>query len=151
MGSIPDKLKRILETFDTVADREEREMLLLGYAERFRPVSEAMATPPYPEERKIPYCESDAYVWVMQNPDGTITPRFAVQNPSGVSAKALAAILMEGLEGAMPREAAAVSEEIVERIFRQNMSMGKGMGLAAMVRRTAAEARAMSENATALR
>lgn len=147
MESLPRRLKRILETFDTVADREEREMLLLGYAERFRPLPHAIASPPYPEERRIPYCESDAYVWVIQNPDGTITPYFAVENPSGISAKALAAILSEGLQGATPAEVAAVPEEIVEQIFHRNLSMGKGMGLTAMVRRLAAEARAMTGHA----
>ncbi len=115
-------------------------MLLLGYADRFRPVPESIASPPYPEERKIPYCESDAYVWVIRNPDGTITPRFAVENPSGISARALAAILTDGLQGATPQEVAAVPEDIVERIFRRNLSMGKGMGLTAMVRRIVAEA-----------
>jgi cysteine desulfuration protein SufE len=150
MGSIPEKLKRILEMFDGVANRDEREMLLLGYAERFRQVQRSIATPPYPEERKVPYCESDAYVWVMQKADGTISPHFAVENPSGVSAKALATILSEGLGGAMPGEAAAVSEEIVEQIFRQNISMGKGMGLTAMVRRTVAEARSMIHNPSTL-
>lgn len=146
MESIPRRLKRILETFDAAGDREEREMLLLGYAERFRPLPHEIASPPYPEERKIPYCESDAYVWLIQNPDGTITPHFAVENPSGISAKALAAILSDGLQGATPAEVAAVPEEIVERIFRQNLSMGKGMGLTAMVRRLAAEAIAMTRH-----
>jgi cysteine desulfuration protein SufE len=135
--------------FDTVADREERVMLLLDYAERFRPVPGSIATPPYPEDHKIPYCESDTYVWMTQNPTGTITPHFAVENPSGISAKALAAILTEGLQGATPEEVAAVSEDIVERIFRQNISMGKGMGLTAIVQRIAAEAKAMSGKSTA--
>lgn len=148
MGSIPERLKRILALFDTVVDREERVMLLLDYAERYRPIPSSIASPPYPEDRKIPYCESDAYVWMMQNPGGTITPHFAVENPSGVSAKALAAILTEGLQGATPEEAASVSEDIVERIFRQNISMGKGMGLTAMVQRIATEAKAMSGKAT---
>lgn len=151
MSSFPPRLKQILDMFDTVANREEREMLLLGYAERFRQVPRALASPPYPEERKIPYCESEAYVWVIHNTDGTITPHFAIENPSGISAKALAAILTDGLQGATPEDVSAVPEEIVERIFRQNLSMGKGMGLTAMVRRIAAEARAMNHNARALR
>ena len=109
MATIPSRLKQILEMLDTVANREEREMLLLGYAERFKPVPGAIASPPYPEERRIPYCESEAYVWVIHNTDGSITPHFAVENPSGISAKALAAILTDGLQGAMPEEVAAVA------------------------------------------
>ena len=150
MASIPPRLKRILDMVDTVANREEREMLLIGYAERFRPVPTEIAFPPYPEEKRIPYCESDAYVWVIQNADATLTPYFAVENPSGISAKALASILSDGLRGASPEDVATVTEEIVERIFRQNLSMGKGMGLTAMVRRLAAEAKAIN-NARALR
>ncbi len=146
MPSIPPRLKQILDMFDTVADREEREMLLIGYAERYRPVPPGIASPPYPEENKIPYCESEAYVWVIHNTDGTLTAHFAVENPSGISAKALASILSEGLQEATPEETATLTEEIVERIFRQNLSMGKGMGLTAMVRRVAAEAAAIKKN-----
>ncbi len=145
MASIPPRLKRILDTFDTVTNREMREMLLIGYAERFRPVPPSIASPPYPEDKRIPYCESEAYVWVIQNPDGTLTPYFAVENPSGISAKALASILSDGLQGATPGDVATVTEDIVERIFRQNLSMGKGMGLTAMVRWVAAEAKAMTD------
>ncbi len=144
MPTPPTRLTRILEMFDTVANREEREMLLIGYAERFRPVPPEIASPPYPEDTKIPYCESDAYVWVIQNADGTLTPHFAVENPSGISAKALACILSDGLRGATPGDVATVTDDVVERIFRQNLSMGKGMGLTAMVRRVAAEAKAMT-------
>jgi cysteine desulfuration protein SufE len=144
--SIPLRLLQILKTFDSLSGREEREMLLLGYAERFTPVPRSIAVPPYPPERRVPYCESDGYVWVVGNPDGTINAHFAVENPSGISAKALAAILTEGLQGAKPEEAAAVTEDIVERVFRHNLSMGKGMGLTAMARKVAAEARARSAN-----
>jgi hypothetical protein len=37
------------------------------------------------------------------------------------------------LSGLTPAEIATVSPEIVERLFRQNISMGKGMGLMSMV------------------
>jgi sulfur transfer protein SufE len=58
---------------------------------------------------------------------------FAVENPAGISAKALATILQKTLSGLRPAEIAAVTPDIVERIFRQNISMGKGMGLMSMV------------------
>jgi sulfur transfer protein SufE len=146
--ALPEKLTRILDRFDGITDNEERIMMLLSYAERFTPVPTAVAHPPYPERQKIPYCDSDAYVWVFQNPDGSLALHFAVLNPSGVSAKALATILSEGLTGAHPGEVASMSEEIVERIFRQNLSMAKGLGLIAMVQRVRAEARAMLATAT---
>jgi sulfur transfer protein SufE len=50
-----------------------------------------------------------------------------------VSARALAAILERTLSGLTPADIVAVDSRIVERIFRQNISMGKGMGLMAMV------------------
>jgi cysteine desulfuration protein SufE len=58
---------------------------------------------------------------------------FAVENPSGISAKALAVMLTKTLSGLTPAEIATVSPEIVEGLFRQNISMGKGMGLMSMV------------------
>ncbi|MCC6991904.1 MAG: SufE family protein, partial [Acidobacteria bacterium] len=86
-------------------------------------------------------CESEAYAWAVPNADGTLKLHFAVENPSGVSAKALAAILDKALSGLPPAEIAKVDPEIVERLFRQNISMGKGMGLMSMVQSVAALAR----------
>jgi len=57
----------------------------------------------------------------------------AVESPGGVSAKALATILDRGLSGFAPGEIARVSPDIVYEIFRRDISMGKGMGLMAMV------------------
>jgi len=50
-----------------------------------------------------------------------------------VSAKALAAILDKTLSGLTPDEIAQVDAGLVEKLFRQNISMGKGMGLMSMV------------------
>jgi hypothetical protein len=49
---------------------------------------------------------------------------FAVENPSGISAKAMATMLTEAL-GADARGDRDGLAEIVERLFRQNISMGK--------------------------
>jgi sulfur transfer protein SufE len=78
----------------------------------------------------------------MKQPDGTLKLYFAVENPSGVSAKALATILDRTLSGLPPSEIATVDSGIVEKIFRQNISMGKGMGLMSMVNAVQALARA---------
>ena len=66
-------------------------------------------------------------------PTARLKLHFAVENPSGVSAKALAAILDKALSGLPAADIAKVDAEIVERLFRQNISMGKGMGLMSMV------------------
>jgi cysteine desulfuration protein SufE len=119
--------------FDQFPDPMDRTNMLLSYADQFREVPPEVATRPFPESHHIPQCESDAYVWAMKSPDGTLKLHFAVENPSGVSAKALAAILDRTLSGQPAKDIATVNCDIVERIFRRNISMGKGMGLMAMV------------------
>lgn len=138
-----EKLEALLGLFDTVTDQEERSMLLIGYADRFREVPPEIGRRPFAESHRVPYCESEAYVWLVPRADGTVKLHFAVENPSGISAKALAAILDEGLSGSTPEVIAALSTDIVSRIFRQNISMGKGMGLMGMVQMVQVLARQM--------
>ena len=83
-------------------------------------------------------------------PDGTLTLHFAVENPSGVSAKALATILDRSLSGLPADQIAQVDSSIVERIFRQNISMGKGMGLMSMVEAVRALADSLERDPSAL-
>ena len=111
----------------------DRTDLLLSYADQFKEVPAGIATRPFPESHHIPQCESDAYVWAVKNPDGGLKFYFAVENPSGISARALATILDKTLSGLPPEQIAQVSPEIVEKLFRQNISMGKGLGLMSMV------------------
>ena len=127
------RLNEVLETFDLFADRVDRVNLLLSYSDQFKEVPPEVAARPFPESHHVPQCESDAYVWAIEQPDGTLKLHFAVENPSGVSARALATILDRSLSGLPPEDVAQVSCDIVERIFRQNISMGKGMGLMSMV------------------
>jgi cysteine desulfuration protein SufE len=133
MPTYPARLQAILDVFAGVPDMHERTQLLLDFAKRFREVPPAVANRPFPQDHLVKHCESEAYAWAVPNADGTLTLHFAVENPSGVSAKALAAILVKGLSGLTPAEIATVEPEIVERVFRQNISMGKGMGLMSMV------------------
>lgn len=128
-----ERLNAVLETFDTFPDPGDRTDLLLGYADQFKEVPAEVARRPFPESHHIPQCESDAYIWVVPHPDGTLKLHFAVENPSGVSAKALATILDKSLSGLPAAEIATIDNSIVERIFRRNISMGKGMGLMSMV------------------
>jgi cysteine desulfuration protein SufE len=129
---VPEKLQRVVDMFQ-MFDPADRTEMLLSYADQFREVPPSVATRPFPKSHQVPQCESDAYVWALKQPDGTLKLYFAVENPSGVSAKALAAILDKTLSGLPPSEIATVDCGIVEQIFRQNISMGKGMGLMAMV------------------
>ena len=139
---LPGALRDVIDTFALVSDPADRANLLIDFADRFRPVPPEIATPPFSKGHLVPYCESEAYVWLVPQADGTANLHFAVENPSGISAKALASILGSTLSGLTPAEIEQVSPDIVEQIFRQNISMGKGMGLMAMVQAVQALARA---------
>jgi len=143
---VPDKLQQLLDTFDMFSDPTDRSSMLLSYADQFREVPPEVATRPFDCNHQVPQCESDAYAWAVKRPDGTLKLHFAVENPSGVSAKALAAILDKTLSGLPASQVAEVSPDIVERIFRQNISMGKGMGLMSMVQAVQALAKSASKS-----
>jgi cysteine desulfuration protein SufE len=132
---LPEKLTDLLGMFDGIVDMDQRMSMLVGYAEHFTPVPPSVASPPYPESARVPFCESEAFVWAIPAPGGGLTLHFAVGNPSGVSAKALSAILQKTLSGAPASAIASVNPDIVTRLFRQNISMGKGMGLMGIVER----------------
>lgn len=133
MPEYPERLQALLDVFAGVTDVHERTQLLLDYAKRFKEVPPEVASRPFGRDHLVPHCESEAYVWAVPSPDGTLALHFAVENPSGVSAKALGAILQRTLSGLPAADIARVDPEIVERLFRQNISMGKGLGLMSMV------------------
>jgi cysteine desulfuration protein SufE len=141
---MPDKLQQLVDTFQ-MFDPADRTSMLLSYADQFKDVPPSIATRPFPKSHQIPQCESDAYAWAQKLPDGTLKLYFAVENPSGISAKALAAILDRTLSGLPASDIATITPDIVEKIFRQNISMGKGMGLMSMVEAVRSLARAASK------
>jgi cysteine desulfuration protein SufE len=143
---MPKALAEIVETLELLPDQADRAQMLIGLADQFRDVPPEVARRPFAVEHQVPQCESEAYAWAVLRPDRTLTLHFAVESPVGVSAKALATILEQGLSGQRPEVIAQVSPDIVYRIFRQNISMGKGMGLMGMVQAVRALAkRAMAD------
>ena len=142
---MPEKLQQLVDMFQ-MFDPVDRTGMLLSYADQFKEVPPSIATRPFPKSHQVPQCESDAYVWAQKMPDDTLKLYFAVENPSGVSAKALASILDKTLSGQPASEIATVNCDIVEKIFRQNISMGKGMGLMSMVQAVSALAKAASKD-----
>ena len=130
---MPNKLAETLDVISLVPDRAERIQLLIDIASRYREVPPSIATRPFPEESRVPACESEAYVFPEERPDGTLDFHFAVENPQGISAKAMAVILDEGLSGAPPQQVADLPQDIVYQIFGNELSMGKSMGLMGMV------------------
>ena len=133
MPDYPKKLNEILADFAFVTKRSERAEMLIDYADRFESVPERIAASPYDEAHRVPFCESEAFVWSEPLPDGTLKFYFAVENPQGLSAKAMAAILDDALSGAPVEQIIQVSSDIVLEIFGKDISMGKGQGLMGMV------------------
>lgn len=146
MPDIPARLQELLADFSFVTSRSERAELLIELADRFELVPPQIAVPPYPEEHRVKYCESEAYVWAKDQPDGTLKFHFAVENPQGLSAMAMAVILDETLSGAPLEQVARVTPDIVLRIFGNDISMGKGQGLMGMVSAVQAEAKRRLNN-----
>ena len=131
--AVPDKLTQTLDMLAMVDDRNERIQLLIDIAGRFREVPPQIARRPFPPEHLVPACESQAYVFTEERPDGTLDYHFAVENPQGISAKAMAVILEDTLSGQPPEQVAEVPQDVVYKVFGKELSMGKSMGLMSMV------------------
>lgn len=135
----PAALREVLEIF---ADNPaERNQMLIDYSDQFTGVPERIAARPYPQHNLVPHCESESYVFVEPDAGGSLTFYFAVENPFGVSARALSAILEQTINGLPAAEIARMPiEDIVPTLFGKNISMGKGQGLlsiASVVKRLA--------------
>ena len=132
-ANYPEALRDVLLIFQD--NPNDRNAMLIEYSDQFQAVPESIAQKPYPEEHRVPHCESESYVFVEPLPKdhaGTTPLKFyyAVENPFGVSARALSAILNSTLDGLPAEEIAKMSiEEIVPTLFGKNVSMGKGQGL----------------------
>ncbi len=128
----PEKLAELEDLLGLIDDRNQRIDMLIETADRFREVPAEVAERPYPDEHKVPACESEAFVWAKKRDDGTLKFYFAVENPQGISAKAMAVILDEALSGAPLEAVANVPDDVVYRVFGSELSMGKTMGLMGM-------------------
>jgi cysteine desulfuration protein SufE len=140
--AIPQKLNDMLDDIGSITDRHERAEVLIEIADRFddSKVPAAVASQPYPEDHRAPACESEAFVWGVDQPDGTLRYYFDVLNPQGLSAMAMAVILDETLSGAPLQQVVEVQDDIVFKLFGKEISMGKGaglMGIITLVRREA--------------
>lgn len=141
MESLPLRLQILLDEMGGLSDREERADFLIELAARFQGVPPEICSRPYPEAHRVSGCESEAFVFAIPLNRDSVRFYFAVENPQGISAKALAVILDEGLSGASLREIEAVPEQIVHELFGATVSMGKGQGLMGMIRSAKAAAR----------
>jgi cysteine desulfuration protein SufE len=130
--ALPAPLADVVAEFDAV-DRGMRAEMLIEYADQFESVPATVASRPYPESARAPRCESEAFVFVTDRPDGTLDLWFAVENPQGLSAKAWGAILKDTLSGQPLEQVARVPQDTIFHIFGRDISMGKGQGLVGML------------------
>jgi len=131
--TLPRKLADLLDVFELMEDRQERIEALIDIADRFQPVPENVVARPFPEEARVPHCESEAFVFPRPQEDNTLKFHFAVENPQGISAMAMAVIIDETLSGQPLDQVAQVPSDVVYKFFGNELSMGKTMGLMGMV------------------
>ncbi len=143
MADYPEKLAELVDDMASITDRRERADLLIEIADRFDEVKvpPSVATQPYDERHRAPACESEAYVWAVDAPGGTLQYYFDVLNPQGLSAMAMAVILAETVSGQPLEQVVNVTDDVVFQIFGKELSMGKGAGLMGILALVRAEAR----------
>ncbi len=125
----PEPLRDVLEAF--AEDPADRNAMLIEYSDQFKGVPESVARRPYPAANRVPHCESDSYVFVEPREGGKrMQYYFAVENPFGVSARALSAILDSTINNLPAEQIARMPiDDIVPTLFGPHISMGKGQGL----------------------
>lgn len=133
LADVPKKLAGFLSLLESVDSRHERIELLIDTADRFREVLPEIAQRPFDSRHLVPNCESAAYFWPVSRQDGTLDLFFAVENPLGISARAMAVILSETLSGEPLEAVAKVDDDLPYEVFGRELSMGKNMGLNGMV------------------
>lgn len=141
MPNYPAALQAYLDDFAFVGAREERVDFLIAIADEFSPVPASVARKPYAEANRVVGCESEAFVWALDRPDGTVDFYFDVLNPQGLSAMAMSAILDQSCSGAPLEQVAAIDGEVVFAFFGRDISMGKGRGLTELVNAVVYEAK----------
>lgn len=120
---MPPKLQALLDDLAMFPDRADRIEALIEFSREYaHPGPDEV---PRTERSRVPGCESEVFMGLNEG-----RFRFAVDNPQGVSAMALARILEEGLDS----HPADVPDELVYEVFGRELSMGKSMGLTNMVR-----------------
>jgi len=133
LSARPAHLEAAVAALAFLDDRADRIQALIDIAGRYRDVPAEVATRPFEVARHVPGCESEAYVWALPRQDGTLDFHIAVENPQGVTARALAVLLVEGASGAPLASVMAIDAEIVHEVFGSELSIGKTMGLTGIV------------------
>ncbi|NBW39707.1 hypothetical protein EBR25_01755 [bacterium] len=129
---LPEKLQALIEEL-SLTDEDTRAEILIELADEFEPVTADIATTPYPEENRVPGCESEVFMFARARGDGSYDFHYAIENPQGISAMAMASIIQQTLSGLPADEIKSIPVDIAYQIFGRTLSMGKGQGLMGMV------------------
>ena len=128
---IPAKLQEYLDDLAIFTDRQDHIEYLIALADDYKhPDASSFERT---EGKKVPGCESEVFIESVPA-ESSVRYRFAVDNPQGISAMAMAVILQDSLSGAPKDQVAEVPEDVVFKIFGNELSMGKNLGLTNMVR-----------------
>ena len=125
---IPAPLAELIAEFEPL-DRPRRMEQLLAWADEYEGVPPEVARSPFPEANRAARCESKAYVFPQDRPDGTLDFYFGVESPHALSARVWAAILARTCSGQPLEQVARLTEEAIYGVFGRELSMGKEMGL----------------------
>ena len=138
----PKLLQDLLEIFEDIEDRSERTDMLIYWSDKYQRAAESVTgSKPYSDKNKVPACESEAFVWSNARSDGSLDFHYVVENPQGLSAKALSAILSTTVSGANLEEIKNLeSDDIVRTLFGANVGMVRAQGLRGVVKMTRAYA-----------
>jgi cysteine desulfuration protein SufE len=137
MAPMPPRLQEQLDNLALFPDRQDRIEALISLGDEFR--SKPRADVPRDDAHRVPACESEVFIDSLPLATGR-QYRFAVDNPQGISAMAMAQILDEGLSGEDPNLVRQVPDDIIYTIFGRELSMGKSAGLMGMVQKVKMEA-----------
>lgn len=132
----PEPIQEFVDNLSFIDDRAERIQVLIDLSKTYKA---ATREKPYPEDNRVRGCESEVFTWVTLNDDNTLNLEILVENPQGLSAMALAALLAEGLQNKPPATAESLDEELVFATFGKELSMGKTMGLTNLIRQIKAQ------------
>ena len=138
-------LQRIIDYFEKISDEQQRIQMLISYSKRFEEVPETVASRPFDQAHRVPECESDVFVWVDVDDDRNVDFYAAVENPQGLSAKALGAVLQKALKDAKVEDIEKLDHELVYKLFGKQLSMGKNMGLMGMIQMIKAQTRQQTD------
>lgn len=139
VDTVAARLAAVIADLDAGADRAERIQALVDLAAAFEEVPPHVAARPFAADARVPGCESEAYVFASRRDDGTLDFRFAVQNPNGTTARALAVILDHVASGAPLEAVAEIDPDVVlDTVFGSELSAGKRIGLGGIVDRVRA-------------